>query len=250
MLRAADAGGWRAHLSPFDWGALLSVAAVVEAVILLVLGLALIDVETIAFGLVVAATTAILFVRRNRLALLVRFAVFADVDFWMATAAASNMTHGAGAVAVIPPLALAVTSSIGLVATIVSLSRIRRGGTRVPRALAMAAAVAFLLGASIAIVGRTSVRNSAADISISIKNAHYSATTLRGRAHGGHLTLKVSNRDVFWHTFTSSELGIDERFPVKAERTITITARPGVYGFYCAIPGHVQIGMKGTITVT
>jgi len=250
MLRGSETADWRAHLSPFDWGALLSAAALVEALLLLLIGLLLSDLETITFGLVVAATTGALFVRRNRLALLIRFAVFADVGYWMATGAASNLTHRSGAGAVIPPLALAVTSAVGLVATIVSLSRHRRVETGGPRALAIGAAVVFVLGASIATVGRAPGGRAAADISISIKSARYSATTLRARAHGGQVSLKVTNHDLFWHTFTAPGLGIDERFPVGAERVVKITAKPGVYDFYCSIPGHAQIGMKGTLTVT
>ena len=36
-----------------------------------------------------------------------------------------------------------------------------------------------------------------------------------------------------------------------AHRTgeVTFTAAPGTYTFYCAIPGHESIGMRGTLTV-
>ncbi|HEV1997292.1 MAG TPA: cupredoxin domain-containing protein [Candidatus Dormibacteraeota bacterium] len=241
--------GWRAHLSPFDWGALLSAAAALEGLLLLLLGAFLSDLETIAFGLVVGTTTALLFVRRNRLALLVRFVVFADVEYWMATAALSNLSHGAGVAAVVPPLALAVTSAVGLVASVLSLFPGRRIETRGPRAAVIGAVLVFCIGSAIAAIGVQSASHSAADTTLSMKNARYSATVLRAHSHAGRVTVSVTNRDLFWHTFTAPELGIDERFPVKAERTFTISAKPGVYRFYCTIPGHAQFGMKGTLTI-
>ena len=30
---------------------------------------------------------------------------------------------------------------------------------------------------------------------------------------------------------------------------LTVTLKPGTYEYYCAIPGHEQAGMKGTLTV-
>jgi uncharacterized cupredoxin-like copper-binding protein len=37
--------------------------------------------------------------------------------------------------------------------------------------------------------------------------------------------------------------------PVGSDRQVTFNAPPGTYTFYCAIPGHRQAGMVGTITV-
>ena len=31
--------------------------------------------------------------------------------------------------------------------------------------------------------------------------------------------------------------------------SVTVSLKPGTYIFYCQVPGHVQAGMKGTITV-
>jgi uncharacterized cupredoxin-like copper-binding protein len=59
----------------------------------------------------------------------------------------------------------------------------------------------------------------------------------------------VSNSDLFWHTFTVDALGVSVQAPVGGEREITFDAAPGVYAFYCAIPGHALIGMRGTLTV-
>jgi uncharacterized cupredoxin-like copper-binding protein len=37
--------------------------------------------------------------------------------------------------------------------------------------------------------------------------------------------------------------------PVGRLRTATVEARPGSYRFYCRIPGHTSLGMRGTLTV-
>ncbi len=249
MVRGVDGRGWRAHLTPFDWGALLTAASVAEAALLLLLGLFLTDAETIAFGVVVAATTALLFWRRNRVALLVRFAVFLDVAYWMAPAALTNLGHHSGAGAVIPPLALAITSALGLVATIVSLVPDGRSETRGTVGVVAATVLVLVIGSGYAVVQHTAASGASSDLTISMKSARYSATKLTAKAHAGRVTIHVTNQDLFWHTFTSPELKGDEHFPVKADRTITVTAKPGVYHFFCSIPGHAQIGMKGTVTV-
>jgi plastocyanin len=72
-------------------------------------------------------------------------------------------------------------------------------------------------------------------------------TTLEARA--GEVTVALRNRDLFWHTFTVDALGVDVRSPVGRLRTATFEARAGRYSYYCAIPGHAALGMRGTLTV-
>jgi uncharacterized cupredoxin-like copper-binding protein len=61
--------------------------------------------------------------------------------------------------------------------------------------------------------------------------------------------LDLDNHDLFWHTFTSDELGVDLKVPMSASQQIQFTAGPGVYHFHCTIPGHDLLGMTGTLTV-
>jgi uncharacterized cupredoxin-like copper-binding protein len=42
---------------------------------------------------------------------------------------------------------------------------------------------------------------------------------------------------------------VNVNIPVGAERRTTFDAPAGTYEFVCAIPGHGQAGMKGTLTV-
>lgn len=68
-------------------------------------------------------------------------------------------------------------------------------------------------------------------------------------ADTGEIGLTVGNLDLFWHTFTIRELDVNVNVPVQAERRVTFQATPGTYEFICAIPGHVQAGMKGLLVV-
>jgi plastocyanin len=63
------------------------------------------------------------------------------------------------------------------------------------------------------------------------------------------VTVAVRNRDLFWHTFTIDRLGVDVRAPVGSLRTASFEAEPGTYSYYCRIPGHAALGMRGTLTV-
>jgi plastocyanin len=63
------------------------------------------------------------------------------------------------------------------------------------------------------------------------------------------VTVALRNRDLFWHTFTIDALRVDIRAPVGRLRSATFEARPGTYSYYCRIPGHSALGMRGTLTV-
>lgn len=52
------------------------------------------------------------------------------------------------------------------------------------------------------------------------------------------------------HTFTIDELGINQQFTYGKDSTITFTAdKKGTFQFYCAVPGHKERGMTGTLIV-
>ncbi len=68
-------------------------------------------------------------------------------------------------------------------------------------------------------------------------------------ANTGEITVHLDNHDLWWHTFTIDELGIDLQAPMGANPQITFNAPPGTYRFYCDIPGHVSVGMQGTLIV-
>ncbi len=65
----------------------------------------------------------------------------------------------------------------------------------------------------------------------------------------GKITVTLINDDPMPHDFTIDALGV--KIPVEAKQTVkqSFEAKPGVYDFYCSIPGHAEAGMKGTLTV-
>jgi plastocyanin len=111
---------------------------------------------------------------------------------------------------------------------------------------ALALAVILALG-GVAAATASSTTLSGKALVVSATNARFSATTLT--ADHGTVTIDFTNNDLFWHTFTVPALGIDIRTPVKGHGQVSVNAQPGSYEFFCAIPGHKSIGMRGTLTV-
>lgn len=64
------------------------------------------------------------------------------------------------------------------------------------------------------------------------------------------LGLFVENRDSFAHSFDVDALNIHVQVPANSTVALSIKpARAGPIEFYCAIPGHMEAGMAGTIEV-
>jgi uncharacterized cupredoxin-like copper-binding protein len=66
---------------------------------------------------------------------------------------------------------------------------------------------------------------------------------------GGTVGVFIENNDPFRrHTFTIDELEVDVELPGGTSQRVDVSAPPGTYEFYCAVPGHEK--MKGTLTIT
>ncbi len=64
------------------------------------------------------------------------------------------------------------------------------------------------------------------------------------------ITVRVENLGVIPHDFTIEQLGVTSGALSRGQSTsVTINATPGTYQFYCSVPGHLQAGMRGTLTV-
>jgi plastocyanin len=245
-VRTAQAGPART----FGWFWLVQVAAVVETGLLFASGVVLRDAEALALAFAVLLTLGWIFFRPGRIIpVVVRGVVFADVAFWMVPAAYSNAVNHSSLGSIVLPGVLGTTAVVGLLSAVAFL--VSRGnqaaGRRAARPAALGALVVILIVAG---VGAASASNSAIPsnaIVISATNARYSTTTLT--ASQGTVTVDFTNNDLFWHTFTVPALGIDIRTPVKGHRQATFTAAPGRYEFFCAIPGHKQAGMNGTLII-
>ncbi len=237
---SSDAGAGARSLS---WRRLIQVSAVANLVLLLGVAAALGDAEAALIGVGFAIGLTLLNLRHGLPSRLLLLLLFIDVLAWMLLGAITNIANGGSLIAIAVPAALTSTSTVGLVATLAGW-RQARGGTGPLMALGVAGslfAVALLAG-----LFTSSGANATADVRVRSENVLFSPTALE--AQSGQVTVELSNGDLFWHTFTIDELGVDLAVPVSGSRQATFDAPPGTYRFYCRIPGH-ETRMVGTLTV-
>jgi plastocyanin len=234
----------------YGWFWLVQVAAVVETGLLFAAGAYLRDAEALTFAFVVLATLGWIFFRPGRIVpVVVRSLIFADVAIWMVPAAFTNAVNHGSLGSILLPGILGTAAVVGLIAAAGFL--ISRGnqaaGRRLARGVAALALAVILALGGVAAATASSTSVSAKAIVIAATNARFSATTLT--ADHGTVTVDFTNNDLFWHTFTVPALGVDIRTPVKGHGQVSFNAAAGSYEFYCAIPGHKSIGMRGTLVI-
>jgi plastocyanin len=234
----------------YGWFWLVQVAAVIETVLLFAAGAYLRDAEGLAFAVVVLLTLLWIFFRPGRIIpVVVRSLIFADVAIWMVPAAITNAANHSSLGSILLPTTLGTTAIVGLLGAVGFL--ISRGnqaaGRRVARGVAALALAVILAIAGVAAATASNTTSSGKAIVIAATNARFSASTLT--ADHGTVTVDFTNNDLFWHTFTVPALGVDIRTPVKGRGQASVNAAPGSYEFFCAIPGHKSIGMRGTLTI-
>ncbi len=219
-------------------------AAVLDFILLAAAAAALTDIEAALIALGIGVGVVGLRFRKGLLGFIALGLLFTNVAVWMLPGALSNISHNEGLVDTALPGFLAIASIAGVVGVLgYALALDQRIG-RVVAVLAFIALIAALLvpfG-----VGEKQVET-VGDIPLEMKDVKFADEDIEAEA--GTLTFLVSNGDLFWHTFTIEELDVDLRVPVRAERRVSFEAPEGTYEFVCAIPGHTQAGMKGTLTV-
>ena len=229
---------------------MVQLAAVIETALLFAAGAYLRDAEALGFAVVVLLTLAWIFLRPGRIIpVTVRSLVFADVAIWMVPAAFTNAVNHSSLGSILLPGILGISAIVGLVGAAGFL--ISRGnqaaGSRIARGVAALALAVILALGGVAAATASSATLSGKALVVSATNARFSASTLT--ADHGTVTIDFTNNDLFWHTFTVPALGIDIRTPVKGQGRVSVKAQPGNYEFFCAIPGHKSIGMRGTLIV-
>ncbi|HEX3630125.1 MAG TPA: cupredoxin domain-containing protein [Candidatus Dormibacteraeota bacterium] len=231
------------------WGRLVFWATAIDAALFAAIGIRHVDREAIAFAVLFVAGIALLRLgRRGILGLILIGLLAADTEFWMVTATVSNLQNGEALIAVLQPLVLAIVTAAVLAGVIASLLRRSRPSLDGLPAIAAVAVVVFGLGlGGQALLAGNALQPRTGSLQLFIQNTAYSTRTLS--AGSGQVSISVSNQDLFWHTFTIDGLGVNVAVPVGGHRQISFNAPPGTYTFYCAIPGHRQAGMQGTITV-
>lgn len=224
------------------WPRLLVAAAAADLLVISVFAAAAGDLEAATIGAGFALGLALLGWRTGLAGKLLLGGLFTDVLIWMVLGTITNIGAGARLGAVLVPAVLTGVSVTGLIA-VVATARHREGsGATFAAALgAMVMAVAIIA----AVVTPTAVPGTA-DLRIVSAKVAFDETTLQAPA--GQVTVALANRDLFWHTFTIDDLGVDLAVPVGGDRQVTFDARPGTYGFHCRIPGH-ETRMTGTLTV-
>ncbi|HEY7562956.1 MAG TPA: plastocyanin/azurin family copper-binding protein [Gaiellaceae bacterium] len=70
-------------------------------------------------------------------------------------------------------------------------------------------------------------------------------------ASAGEVTIDLTNDSSTPHNVEIQGMGVDEVSDTITESTTSVTAtlEPGTYEFFCAVPGHREAGMEGTLTV-
>jgi plastocyanin len=233
------------------WRRLAVVAALADAVVLLGYGLIRGDRESLGLAVVLLVGLGLLRVGRGLLGLLVLAALFVDVQLWMLPAANGNATYRAGLVDLLIPASLVAFSLAGLIGTVAALVHLRDPaagrGAAAPTGVLAVVFVAASLGLVWAMTGAKARAVPTGAVEVRTVNITYVPRSLRAPA--GKVTVAVRNRDLFWHTFTIDALKVDVRAPVGGLRSASFEAKPGTYRYYCRIPGHATLGMRGTLTV-
>jgi plastocyanin len=237
------------------WSKLLLWSAIAVAVLQAIVGIAHLDREALAFAVLFAVGVVILARVREggrvyTATVIILGLLFADVAFWMITATWSNSRNHEQLLYIVEPLALACASVSGLIAVAGRLVDRRHRGAQSVAALVTIGAIAtfvLCLGAAAVTGWGKEQTQGPKDLALQIHNTAYSSTKISATSR--QVTLYVTNDDLFWHTITIDQLGVELPLPVGSHRRVTITAPSGTYTFYCRIPGHRQAGMQGTITL-
>lgn len=92
---------------------------------------------------------------------------------------------------------------------------------------------------------------SGSTVNVILKDFSVSLDTSQTAA--GIVTFEVKNDGSVQHDFAIRGNGVEQNTPVikpGEKATLMVDLEPGIYTHVCTIPGHEQLGMIGTFTVT
>jgi plastocyanin len=233
------------------WRSLAVVAAVADVVVLLGYGLTRGDREALAFAVVMLVVIGLLRVGQGLLGLLALAALFVNIEFWMLPAAHANATYRTGLVDLLIPASLVAFSLAGFVGAVAAIARHREPGAGRGIAGPTSILVGVFVFSSLGLVWAMTKEapQVAPEGALEVQSINVAFVPKSLQASRGEITVALRNRDLFWHTLTIDALGVDLRTPVGRLRSATFQAEPGTYRFYCRIPSHTTLGMRGTLTV-
>jgi len=232
--------------SGLTWRRLVFLAGILATVAMGAVALLLGDIEAGVVAMGFAVATWLTRVRRGTLGAIGVALASVITLFFMLTAAVTNIRAGSAMSSVFVSAGLAAVALLGLVAALGFLTRRSSPSTTGPWAAVISSSL-VLIGLVVWGASTARAETKAGDIHLVAKNVAFTETELATTA--GEVTVTLENKDLFWHTFTIEELGVDLRVPVGAQLPITFDAPPGEYEFVCDIPGHTEAGMSGTLTV-
>lgn len=96
-------------------------------------------------------------------------------------------------------------------------------------------------------------RAPAADGTITVEAKEFSFSLSASETRAGEVTFEVQNTGTMPHDFAIRGDGVDEataQIDPGQSATLTVQLEPGTYTYICTIPGHEQLGMRGTFNVT
>jgi plastocyanin len=233
------------------WRRLAVIAALADAVILFGYGLTRGDREALVFAVIMVVGLGLLRFGTGLLGLLVMAALFVNIEIWMFPAANGNATYRAGLLDLLVPASLVAFSLAGFIGAVAAMVHLRDPaagrGAAGPTGVIAVVFIFTSLGLVWAMTDAEPQTVPVGAVEVQTTNVAFEPDTLRART--GEVTVAVRNRDLFWHTFTIDTLGVDVKAPVGGVRVASFEAEPGRYEYYCRIPGHATLGMRGTLTV-
>ena len=169
--------------------------------------------------------------------------------------------HPADAVSFVTTLVVLVAGMLVVLGGLTAWLEVRRGRplweSSGPAGLVVVAVVGSVAGAcltSLLAASSTSAGTAlseppATTISVTARDTKFLEAALAATT-GEVLGIYVTNQDGYAHAFDVDALGI--HVPLPATSTTFVALKPtaaGALEFYCAVPGHKDAGMVGTITV-
>jgi uncharacterized cupredoxin-like copper-binding protein len=148
--------------------------------------------------------------------------------------AVDHLAHPASALDFVHAAIGSVGRALAVVATIGAWRASAVAGARRLGVIAAGLAALTVLGATVAMVTSSGDDAEVDDIPVALEKAEFPEVI---EAAAGS-TLFVDNRDLFRHTFTVQDAGLDVELPAAQGVRIPLELGPGSYEVTCAVPGH------------
>jgi uncharacterized cupredoxin-like copper-binding protein len=157
--------------------------------------------------------------------------------------AVDHLAHPASALDFVHAVIGSVGRAFAVVATIGAWRASAADGARRLGVTAVGMAALTVLGATVAMLTSSGDDAQVGDVPVAVEKAEFPEAI---EAVAGS-TLFVDNRDLFRHTFTVEDAGLDVELPAAQGVRIPLELGPGSYEVTCAVPGHEF--MRATLEV-